>query len=267
MTGKLSHDLIDLARYPLDRLDAPGGRALVAAGRAQLAKSGACVLPRFVVPEAVAAIRAEVEALLPASYYCENRHNAYLAAADPGLSPDHPRNRLEVSDLGCLADDQVSADSLLRAIYEWDELRAFLATLLGEAALYPYEDPLGSLNINVAHEGQRLGWHFDNADFATTILLQPAESGGVFEYIPNVRTPDDEGYETVARVLAGVRDGVCSIDMPPGTLALFQGRYSLHRVTPVGGARPRIIAVLSYDPEPGVRLTEYNRRLFYGRVA
>ncbi len=55
--------------------------------------------------------------------------------------------------------------------------------------------------------------------------------------------------------------------MGPGALVLFRGRRALHRVTPVEGVRPRIIAVLSYDPEPGKRLTPHTQRLFYGRAA
>jgi hypothetical protein len=38
-----------------------------------------------------------------------------------------------------------------------------------------------------------------------------------------------------------------------GTLLLFCGRRALHRVPPVGGGVPRVIALLSYDRKPGVR--------------
>ena len=48
---------------------------------------------------------------------------------------------------------------------------------------------------------------------------------------------------------------------------VFRGRRSLHRVTPVAGAEPRIVAVFSYDPEPGQRLTAHTQELFYGRSA
>ena len=37
---------------------------------------------------------------------------------------------------------------------------------------YPYEDPLSSINIHYASEGQELGWHFDNSSFAITLLLE-----------------------------------------------------------------------------------------------
>jgi hypothetical protein len=259
--------LIDRSRYPID---APGGavyRSLVEHCRGQLADDGACVLLGFLRPEAVDAIRAEIEPQLGNAYYCAHDHNPYLAEPDPRYGTAHPRNRLEVSDLGCLADDQLPDDGLLRAVYDWPALRAFLAAVLGKDRLYPYADPLGSLNVNVARAGQRLGWHFDNADFAITLLLQAADGGGVYEYLPRIRTVDDDAFDAVGRALDGKAEGVRRLAMPPGTLVLFQGRTSLHRVTPVEGATPRLIAVLSYDTEPGVMLTEHNRRLFYGRVA
>ncbi len=60
---------------------------------------------------------------------------------------------------------------------------------------------------------------------------------------------------------------VRALDLEAGALVVFRGRTALHRVTPVEGARPRLLAVLSYDPEPGKMLTEHTRRIFYGRVA
>jgi predicted 2-oxoglutarate/Fe(II)-dependent dioxygenase YbiX len=57
------------------------------------------------------------------------------------------------------------------------------------------------------------------------------------------------------------------LDLAAGALVLFRGRYALHRVTPVEGTRPRLLAALSYDPEPGRTLTEHTRKIFYGRVA
>ena len=42
---------------------------------------------------------------------------------------------------------------------------------------------------------------------------------------------------------------------------------ALHRVTPVEGRVPRLLAVLSYDTAPDKMLTEHTRALFYGRVA
>ncbi len=266
-TGLEPTQFVDLKRYPIHDLEAAAGRKLVAFGRDQLARNGACVLEDFLLPEAVGAARAETEGLLGEAFYCEKNHNPYLEPNDPAFPADHPRNLAQVSDLGALPDDLFGGGSVLRSLYRWDKLQAFLAALLEVPRLHPYADPLASLNVNVFRPGQQLGWHFDNADWAVTLMLQPATDGGVYEYLPWIRSPERENYEAVARVLAGQWDGVRRLAMGEGALVLFRGRYSLHRVTPVEGARPRLVAVLSYDTEPGVMLTEHNRRLFYGRVA
>ena len=48
-------EIVDLNRYPLDRLSEPEGEALVAACRSQLAETGSCLLPGFLRPGAIAA--------------------------------------------------------------------------------------------------------------------------------------------------------------------------------------------------------------------
>jgi hypothetical protein len=265
--GLTPEQFIDGQRYPITRLESSAGQALVARCRSRLDQDGACVLEDFLLPDAAARARAELEGLLDGAYYCQKDHNPYLAPDDPALPADHPRNRPQVSDVGCLADDQIPTGSVLRQLYLWDQLRAFLAALLDVDRLYPYADPLGSLNLNVFQPGQQLGWHFDNADWAITLMLRPAEAGGVYEYLPWTRTAEDENYDTVARILDGDREGVRELAMGVGALVLFRGRRSLHRVTPCQGIQPRLLAVLSYDTQPGVTLTEHNRLLFYGRTS
>ena len=115
-----------------------------------------------------------------------------------------------MSDKGCIAHDRIAADSALRALYDWPPLRAFIAAVLGVDTLHPYTGPFGSLNINVFAPGQQLGWHFDNADFVTTLMIRPAEAGGLYEYAPGLRAPEDEAYDALARVLDGARAGVRS---------------------------------------------------------
>ena len=200
-------DLIDLARYPLDAPESSAYRELLREGRARLAGDGALTLPGFVTAAAVAVLVREAEALLPQAYYCAQDHNPYLIANDPDLAPDHPRNRAQVSDKGCLADDLIPEGAGLRALYDWPPLRAFIAALLEVPALYPYADPLGSLNINVFAAGQQLGWHFDNADFVTTLMIRPAEAGGIYHYVPGLRGPGDGDFEALGQVLDGALDG------------------------------------------------------------
>ena len=130
----------------------------------------------------------------------------------------------------------------------------------------PTPTPQNRVRVGTAPAELQLGWHFDNADWSITLMLQPATAGGVYEYAPNTRGADEERYDAVAAVLEGCGPDVRSLAMDIGALVLFRGRYTLHRVTPVAGDRPRLLAVLSYDTKPGVMLTEHNRRLFYGRI-
>ncbi len=56
------------------------------------------------------------------------------------------------------------------------------------------------------------------------------------------------------------------LSLGPGSLVLFRGRNSLHRVTPAKGSKPRMLAVLAYNTESGISLSESARMTFYGRL-
>ena len=78
----------------------------------------------------------------------------------------------------------------------------------------------------------------------------------------------DERYDDVARVLA--EDAASPLvrvePMHPGTLMLFNGRTSLHKVSPIGGEVPRYVALLAYDTEPGTDSSEGLKLVRYGRL-
>ena len=75
--------------------------------------------------------------------------------------------------------------------------------------------------------------------------------------MPFIRDEDDENYDEVARVFAGTSTLVQRPAMAPGTFILFRGRRSIHRVSPVVRTRrPRLIALLSYDRNPGMVFPE-----------
>ena len=79
--------------------------------------------------------------------------------------------------------------------------------------LHCYADPLAGLTSNILEPGQLFTWHFDTNDFAVTVLVQPADEGGLFEYVPGIRTVGDEGFERVADVLGGDRSEVTTLDL------------------------------------------------------
>jgi len=59
---------------------------------------------------------------------------------------------------------------------------------------------------------------------------------------------------------------VTRLEMTPGTLLIFEGRYSLHRVSPISGDTLRHVGLLAYDTKPGTVSSELLRAIRYGRT-
>lgn len=234
----------------------------------QLDRDGVLVLEGFVTPDAIAVMKREGAERIDDAYFCSNNHNVYLTPPDNAYPMDHPRNREVVSSKGLIGDDQVPDTSPLKTLYSDETFQSFIAKTVGEEALYPYADPLSAVNVHYAKTGQELGWHFDNSSFAITLLIDKPKAGGVFEYVKDVRNADagEFNFETVGRLLDGEIDPE-QLSMEPGTLVLFRGRNSIHRVTPTEGDKTRMLAVLAYNTEPGIELSESARMTFYGRLA
>jgi hypothetical protein len=268
--------IVDLDRYPVLDLDGAAGRAVIAEHAAALDERGVAVLPGFVRPEALTAMVAECDELAAGAYHQDVQGTPYLEIPDDGWPPGHPRVTWTRSSVHTVAYDQFPPSSAVRALYEWDPLLAFVGRVLGRAPLYRYADPLGALNLAVMVDGDVLGWHYDQTDFVVSLAIQSSERGGDFENVANLRTSDDQGagggeigqnYDTVAMVLAGgAADRVQVEPMTPGTLMLFQGRQSLHRVTPIEGTRPRYVALFGYDTQPGTMSSDLLKLVRYGRA-
>ena len=233
----------------------------------QLDETGCCILPGFLTPGALASAIDEARCLMAVAYHSEvATGTAYLEIPDPHWPEGHARTLVGPTALSAVAYDLFPLESTIRRLYEWDPLMGFLAAALGKSRLYRYADPLGALNLAAMMDGDQLWWHFDQTDFVVSLALQDAERGGDFEYVPMTRNPDDERYEAVAEVLGGARDGVVQVPMEPGSLMLFEGRQSVHQVTPVEGATPRLVALLAYDTKLGTVSSELLRLVRYGRA-
>lgn len=259
--------LVDLHRYPLLELDSPAGAAVVAAARRQLAAGGAAALDGFVSSAGLAALLAEARALAPLAYPSRGEGPAYLDGTADGLPEGHPRRWRGRYQVGVVAYDQFPESSPLRALFEWDPLADLVSAILRRSPLYRYADPLGALNLAVMGEGDELQWHFDQTDFVVSLALQDAGEGGDLEVHPRLRAAGDERYERVAAALAGATEGLLRLPMRPGTLLVFEGRHSLHRVSRVGAGADRLVGLLGYDTEPGTVSGERLRRSRYGRTS
>ena len=260
MTTALS-DIIDFSACPVSN------PLFARQCAARLASDCILTLPGFLQSGTVDMLVTEAEAQKHNAYFTASSHNVYLSEPRPDLDASHVFNRQIISSKGCITTDQVPDQSRLKIIYDALEFRKFIATIVGEPALYEYADPLSSINVHYADEGQELGWHFDNSEFAITLLLQAPQSGGQFEYVRDLR--DAEAGEMNFAGVAAVLDGEAVIERPTvtqGTLMLFRGRNAMHRVTPTIGRTTRILVVLAYNAEPGIALSEAARMTFFGRL-
>lgn len=259
--------LVDLERYPIHDLGSPEAQALTRRCHEELMATGSCLLPGFLTAEALAAMTEEARELAPLAYNeGATKGTAYLDAPDKSLPADHPRRRMMRTSVGAVAYDMLPAASPLRRLYEWEGLDDFIAGVVGLPKIYRYADPLGAVNIAVMKQGDELLWHFDQTDFVTSILLEPSERGGVFEYVPFIRNGEDEQYDRVKRLFDGDLGEVIGLDLEPGAFAFFKGRYSIHRVTPIEGQRDRLIALLGYDTKPGTVSSDSLKMRRYGRL-
>ena len=61
---------------------------------------------------------------------------------------------------------------------------------------------------------------------------------------------------------------ITTAEFPPGTLQIFEGWRSLHRVRPISptSTRDRLVAVMCFAAEPGVRNSADVQRMFWGRT-
>ncbi len=255
-------DLIDTGRYRLD--DA----ALVDQANRQFVDEGVCILPGFLRAEWLPALVAECDALAPLAHRSLVEGTPYLGLPDDSFPDGHPRRTLVHNSLEAVAYDLFPPSSMLRRLYEWDGLMRFVGAVLGQPVLHRYADPFGALNLAVMRDGDVLGWHFDMTDFVVSIAIQPSSEGGEFLNAKQVRNADDERYDAVASVLAeGAASPLVRVEpMQPGTLMLFNGRHSLHQVSPIRGDVPRYVALLAYDTRPGTDSSELLKLVRYGRL-
>lgn len=258
-------DIVNLNKYPILDNKTDQYKSLVSNMAAQYSRDSACLLSDFLLPDAIDAMAREAKDVSKDSFRCDDQHNCYLEKDNAKFPIDHPRRRLERTTLNVVGCDQLYPSGALVTLYKWDPLRQFIADILDYKNLYRLADPMGAMTINVMNEGDNHGWHYDEALFTVSVMLQAPENGGEFEYVPGLRSDTHDDYETLNDVLNDSYKKSVKIPITPGALLLFGGHYLLHRVTNVKGSKTRFITTLCYRDRPGVTNSPEVRELFYGR--
>ena len=248
--------LIDLDRYPIDRLQDKVGQMLVAQCRSDLDDCAVAILPSFVRQAAITKIAEEAESLVQVAHRYDGDRVTFYEDDKKGCSDDdsldsavrsvrHPNRYCQILNY------QIPNHSDLRAIYLWPPLTEFIRQVLNVEHLFLSQCPHLALTMKVAYEGDTDGWHYDPNDGVITLVLQTADNGGEFEYAPNIRNKNDQNYAGVDRLFKSPDVEATRPMLEPGTFTIFNGRHSMHRVRPVGSTRqPRIVSIFSFDQRP-----------------
>jgi hypothetical protein len=259
--------LVDTARYPLSEPESAEARAVVTRARRELETVGCTVLPDFIRPSLLDALRQECADIAPRAHFDVETVNVYNIPVDADLPADHPGRRTFQRGNAFVARDRIPADALISRLYSHMVFQRFIARCFGLPQLHELADPLSGLVLNVVSPGMEHPWHFDTNEFTVSMLTQQAQDGGVFEYCPHIRSPHTESFDDVRDVLDGRGERLTRrLPLKPGDLQLFKGRYSLHRVSPVRGDIARHSAIFAYSERPGVIGSVARTRQLFGRV-
>ena len=258
-------DFVNTDRYPLHQAGAQRER-LLAELQQELDAVGCAVLKQFIRAEHLPSLVAECDRVAACGHRNFNRTNPYFTKDHPELPTSHPLRRFYDRSNAFVPADNFGPDSLLRMLYQWPAFAPFIQEALRERDFHPYGDPLADVIVNLAEAGGGFPWHFDTNNYTVTLAIQNALQGGEFEYSPNLRTPTEENYPLVERILDGDSSLVRTLVLEPGDLQIFKGRYSLHRVAPLAGPVTRYVAIFSYAERPEMVGSPERTRQLYGRV-
>ena len=264
------NDVVNLDRYPIDDLGGVCGRGLVESCRKEFSQSVLLELPDFLMPNALHEVLEVVEGARPREHCYEMQRSAYdIDDAPPGVPNDpleahDPRTRLHRRHQTFLGFDEFESGSPLPRLFSSSELTGFLRAVLGEP-IHPVLDPVMGVCIAISSDGDEIGWHFDSHQFSVTVLLQEAEAGGIFEFLPTARQ-GQKNFDLVPAMFEGNDRAVCKARFQTGSLMLFRGIDTLHRLTPVEGEPARILGLLSYDATPDRVFSDDFRMAVLGRT-
>lgn len=276
--------------YPwLDDLSSPYAAAAIDEARRSYQCTGAAIFPNILTDKALKSCIVDARSQEDDAFTTDDVHTAYLRPVDSSKSPASVQNFEMNTQVASIAFDELGNDSQLGAFYREPALREIVARVVGKEKVYLSDDPLGCCSINVFRPGYNHSFHFDESEFSVTLMLQEAsdKSSGLFQYTEPLRqNPEDLALNSVARAIheydtaaqdpfdeginhapqeSGRAPQLHTLDFKTGTLSIFAGSKSLHRVTKVKGDCSRLVAVLTFASAPGFRNSPAVQKLFWGR--
>ena len=286
-TSPLSSNWVNLLAYPIHSSEQKLYQTTVQHARQQLQETGCASFPHFFTSAAVKASLSRIKPSSPAAFSCNNFHNAFqLPGTDANYSNNHPRNVFMQTRVASLAYDELNREGPLYQLYNDDAFVRFVRDVTNQKELHRLKDPLGACTVNIFKPGWYHAWHFDESEYTTTLCLQQSEAGGEFQFTPPIR--HDQSIDSCSPAVSSIlnthskynttsvksssplnpRVNVKAADFDAGTLQIFAGRYSFHRVTqiPVTAQKDRLVAVLCFSTEKNVINSPEVQKMFWGRT-
>jgi hypothetical protein len=256
--------------------------------------TGAVTLPDFITKKALQLCLNQVTSREENAYTTDDLHTAYLVNPDLGKFPyNSVYNHKMRTRVASLAYDELGRHSVLRFLYQ-DPILLQLVSFIVQKELYLSVDPLGCCSINVFRPGYYHAFHFDESPFSTTLMIQEADdlNSGLFQYTDLLRdlrycskkenlalsnvasainTYEDDStiFQTKFHELQGQSNvkppPLHTLDFHPGTLSIFAGSQSLHRVTTIKGTKSRLVAIFTFSTISNFRNSAAVQKLFWGR--
>lgn len=262
----------------------------------------AVTFPDFITKSALANCIDDARDQEDTAFTTDDAHTAHLRPCDPSMPANSVRNYKMSTKVAAIAFDELPPESELAALYQHPALRQVVAEIVhnnngtnsssAAPALYLSNDPVGRCYINVFRPDHQLSFHFDESEFSTTLMLQEASepNSGLFQYThPFKQSCNEDENDMVLDKVASVlkkyderaqnvdfcetgrttmaTPKLHTLDFVPGTLSIFSGSKSLHRVTQVKGDCSRLVAVLTFAPQPGFVNSPEVHEIFFGRSA
>ena len=256
------NQIVNLNLHPITKSD-----QYIKLCKNKLTNNSVLQLDNFLSPKTLKNIQNEAKYLHSKAYYCSQDHTVLLVKKNNSLNDKDPLNIVVKSDKGCVPHDLIPKNSYLRKLYNSNDFIKFIQNVLSLKKIYPYKDTLASINYNYYEKHQQLGWHFDNASFAITLMIQSPNSGGIFQYINKGRDFEKKYFDkNLIKSVLNNNYPVNELSVKSGSLILFYGRNYLHRVTPVTSNKCRILVTLNYNLEKDIKLSENARLTFFGRL-
>lgn len=279
---------MNFEKYPwLNDLTSAEARASMEAARTKFQINGAVTFPDFLATQALADCVNDATGRENTAFTTDDTHTAYLKPPDTTrFSANSVYNHQMRTQVASTAFDELPKGSVLNTLYQSPILLELVSSIV-QKKLFLSDDPLGCCSINVFRPGYHHSFHFDESEFSTTLMIQEAEdwSSGLFQYTSPLRgSLEDLVLSSVASALhaydieslgdthlaewqeTAALPTLHTLNFRPGTLSIFSGSKSLHRVTRVCGQKSRLVAVLTFASEPGFRNSAAVQKLFWGRA-